>query len=324
MTTAISPAPRKMGEREQLILMALAESGPQTVKNLADLVGITPAQTYFSIYILEAAGKTERTGEFPARCFIPGRNLPAAELPPIGSVVTTIHDEAVTVVGHTAKKVKVRHPGGGTSARYPQHLRNEPAPAVVAPPMSERVSNWPNTGVSKRVGNEVLVSCSDCGEQRRFGGRMPANHVRINCERDGWTIDKKWKKARCPGCAEKDEQMNQQITAAAKRPSLRVLMSLLEEHYSTDTHQYDPGWSDEKVAQDADCSPTYVAELREREFGPLEDPRIADMRGAIVKAKADAKADADSIRALLADSERKWSARIDELGQKLVALQKPK
>ena len=269
---------------------------------------------------MEIAGETERTGEFPARCFIPKRVLP------VGTEVLTKHGQPAVVIGHTPKKVRVRHPGGGTSDRFAEHLtpadtnRNKAASAVVAQPMSERVSSWPNTGVTKRVGNEILVSCLGCSESTRFGGRMPAAQIRIQCERDGWTIDKKWKQARCPGCAGKEEQMNATIKAAAKRPSLRVLMSLLEEHYSTESNQYDVGWTDERIAKDADCSVVYVAEIREREFGPLEDPRIGDLRVAINRARSDAKAEAAEIRSLADDVDRKWAARLDELGTRLNSL----
>jgi hypothetical protein len=311
-------------EREELILMALREK-PTTVRDLAETIGVTVAQAYASVYALENAGKTERTGEFPARCFIPTRHLA------VGTDVLTKHGQPAVVVGHTDKKVRVRHPGGGTSDRYAEHLvpvtasGNEPGAATVAPTMSERVSNWPNTATTKRVGNEVLVTCSACSEAAvKFGGRMPAAQVRINCERDGWTIDKKWKRVQCPACAAKEEQMNKQITAAAKRPSLRVLMSLLEEHYSTDTNQYDADWTDERIAKDADCSVAYVAEIREREFGPLEDPRITDLRVAIKRARDDAKAEAAEIRSLADDVERKWTERIDDLGRRLAGLTRPK
>jgi hypothetical protein len=305
-------------EREELVIMAIRENGPTTVKDLAGLIGCTTAQAYVTIYALEDAGKTQRTDEFPARCFI---SKPDHE---VGAEVLTIHGEPVVVVGHTPKKVRVRHPGGGASARYSEHLRNAPESAAVAQAMSERVSNWPETGITKRVGNEIIVSCSGCTETARFGGRMPAAQIRIQCERDSWTIDKKWKQSRCKACAGKENQMNKAIPVPAKRPSLRVLMSLLEEHYCTEANQYDEGWTDERISKDADCSVAYVAEIREREFGPLEDPRIADLRVAINVARSDAKAEAAEIRSLADDVDRKWAARLDDLGTRLNALLKPR
>ncbi len=63
-----------LAERCELILMALGDQGPITVRDLAAEIGATPTQVYQAVYLLEHAGQVKRTREVPARCVLIERN----------------------------------------------------------------------------------------------------------------------------------------------------------------------------------------------------------------------------------------------------------
>lgn len=222
-----------------------------------------------------------------------------------------------------------------------RNARVEPA---VGDDVSERTPHWPDTAVTVRRHQGMAVLCSSCQTTREFDRRLPASKVRTDIERNGWSVDKKWKTARCPGCADKvgpSPVPAVPVIARGAGPDpkiMRLVFSLLEEHYDPETHQYDTGWTDERIAKDADCSVAFVAETREQGFGPLEDPRIADLRGLIAetrlsidKARAAAKTEADELRVLVRDSEARWSEtlagltkQLDDAGRRLAQLTGPK
>jgi hypothetical protein len=217
-----------------------------------------------------------------------------------------------------------------------------------------RVPGWPNTDVTKKAGRGITLSCSTCDVTKHWAITLPPAQIAIAVvDRLGWTIDKKWKVARCPECvriAARAEQpalpqpkvptdatpfpastpipettmTNSEASAKAAR---RAVYKALETHYDSKALAYSKDWTDERIAKDAGCPVAVVTQIREAEYGPLEDSRIGDLRAEIVKSRGLAKQEATDLRAKLSTvqaeivaSEKRWLDKIDGLGKQVAAL----
>jgi hypothetical protein len=216
------------------------------------------------------------------------------------------------------------------------------------------VPGWPNTGVTKQSGRWLTAKCTTCDTTKHWAITKPPANARVDLERAGWkNIDRKWKTARCPECvriAARAEQpalpqpkiptdaapfpastpipettmTNTDLAAKAAR---RAVYKALETHYDSKALAYTKDWTDERIAKDAGCPVAVVTQIREAEYGPLEDSRIGDLRAEIVKSRglakqeaADLRAKASGIQAEIVASEKRWLDKIDALGKQVAAL----
>jgi hypothetical protein len=180
--------------------------------------------------------------------------------------------------------------------------------------MSERVPNWPDTGCTASSNGGVLLSCKGCTASKRWPLAIAPAPARVWAERQGWQIDKKWREALCPTCAaaKKEQESKEAMTANAKKGTRRV-WALLEEHYNEDTKCYDPEWSDERISNESGLSIEVVATTRAEHFGPIEDPRITELR-------AEVEAQAAALQAARAELESLVRAEPDKLDKAIADL----
>ena len=67
---------------------------------------------------------------------------------------------------------------------------------------------------------------------------------------------------------------------------MRRVITLLNDHFDMATRRYDSGYSDEKIAKDAETSPDFVTTFRRSAYGELaEDPMISRLRDDVTALK---------------------------------------
>jgi len=76
---------------------------------------------------------------------------------------------------------------------------------------------------------------------------------------------------------------------AITRADKRVIITKLEDVYGSEETGYQSGWSDQRVAHDLNCPAGWVAQVREENFGPGDNPEIRAMRDEVRAAVAEMK-----------------------------------
>ena len=95
---------------------------------------------------------------------------------------------------------------------------------------------------------------------------------------------------------------------------MRRVITLLNDQFDMKTRLYREGWSDERVAKDAETSPDYVTTLRRSAYGELaEDPMITKARDDIGALKSLLETEIIKLRAT-------FEAQIKELDYKLARI----
>lgn len=164
-----------------------------------------------------------------------------------------------------------------------------------------------------------------CGQQGEILDRTPDGLAPALIERrfraKGWEVGKSEKHDFCPTCVETQRVERRQrrnrnrnndvnnVVALTPAPTLpqpeegnvvqataespremtkverRAVHAKLDEVYQDEEHGYRPGWSDAQVARDLSIPVAWVADERERAFGPVKDnPEIRDMLGRVMDA----------------------------------------
>ena len=111
------------------------------------------------------------------------------------------------------------------------------------------------------------------------------------------------------------------------RAERRIIQTKLEDVYQDEDHGYKPGWSDAAVARDLNVPVGWVAEERDRSFGPVKDnEEVRDMLDRVATKTAEAHAlieDVKKFRTELADVTKRGNellAKAMDLGKDLHGL----
>lgn len=192
--------------------------------------------------------------------------------------------------------------------------------------MSERVPNWPSTGTTSYT-DRLRIKCSSCQAVEDIGDTTlyPPSKARQVVERRGWRVSKKWKHAKCLECRRKraaEQAADDAMTNGTQSRGLRRTILLLEEHFDEQAKPYEAGWSDERIAKEIGMSEDFIAGVRENCYGPLEDPRIAELRELLTTARQQLDREVSEIEQMLKAVREDAARRIDELGTELAQLQR--
>lgn len=157
----------------------------------------------------------------------------------------------------------------------------------------------------------LFCAGESCGQQGEILDRTPDGLAPALIERrfrnKGWEVGKTEKHDFCPTCVEAQrverrqrrnrnrnndvsnvfpltpavtapqpqEGNDVQVTAESPREMTRaerrIIQTKLEDVYKDEEHGYKPGWSDSAVARDLNVPIAWVAEERDRSFGPAKD-----------------------------------------------------
>ena len=198
----------------------------------------------------------------------------------------------------------------------------------------EKIANWPDTGCSTKYRGGILVRCSEpgCAVEKRFKAALPAATVRAKTERCGWSIDGKWKTARCPehayaGASKKADAESEptDILDAASpgaRAGMKAIRCELDKHYDDQAQCYEVGWTDELVAETTGMAVTAVAKVREIFYGPAFDPRVAQLNGELLSARQDFDATVKSLRSMAEEAESEFVAQLDALNSEAARVER--
>lgn len=170
--------------------------------------------------------------------------------------------------------------------------------------------------------------CVACGDEHitRFKPMTDIARVKAAIEQEGWAFPRN--KPVCPTCiaaAKKARQMSNVTTKIeTANPKLqRKVFALLDDHFNEMTGFYEAGWSDKKVAETAQTSEQYVANLRNGAYRALaEDPAITAIRNEISDLENRSKALTDALMTTVDEIEKKIAAlnvRLDSFAMKKVS-----
>ena len=144
------------------------------------------------------------------------------------------------------------------------------------------------------------VTCGDCGKQAgMFNASINhAEQVLTHFRKQGWIFSHKVSPYCSTQCSRhaaqirKDERRDEEMkqpTQAVHTPVIgpnpkiaRRVITLLNEHFDTDKRLYHHGWSDERVAKEANASLEFVINYRKEAYAELaEDPVATKLRDDI-------------------------------------------
>lgn len=171
-----------------------------------------------------------------------------------------------------------------------------------------------------RAVTKWACKCSRCGVERvwSYGTGTGIPFMMKHLRASGWEHDR-----RGPVC---DTCVNAEKSKVTKPETLsnpklqRKVFALLDDHFDEDSRRYRPGWSDKKVADEAQTSVQFVEGLRRGAYGELaEDPAVTALRGEIEALSDEAKKSADMLMSVFGELEKKISdlnARVEGLAVK--------
>jgi hypothetical protein len=174
--------------------------------------------------------------------------------------------------------------------------------------MTERVPGWPTTDCTTKHAGGVLLHCStrSCSMQHHFREAVAAAKVRTWAGQQGWMIDKKWKEAVCPQCRQARDQerkVSDQSQQASKAE--KMTWALLFEHYDDEGCCYHEGWSDSAIAKKVGMSADFVAAIRDKHFGPAENPEVGQVLVELGEARSKLHRDMEDVERLAVELETK-------------------
>ena len=184
---------------------------------------------------------------------------------------------------------------------------------------AERVGvNLRRTTIGGRPVTRWGTTCSTCGKEQLWGwGQGTGVHFMLkNLDNAGWSRDRKGNIV-CDSCNEekKQEKRVSKIENIPNPKLQRKVFTLLEDHFDEERRLYRAGWSDKKVAAEAQTSEQYVAALRSGAFGELaEDPTITALRSELAGLREEAQKIADELMERMGKIEEKITtlhSRID-------------
>jgi hypothetical protein len=180
-----------------------------------------------------------------------------------------------------------------------------------------------------------MVTCSCCGKETSYFNATlsNANQLLNHFVRQGWTFNRKESQFCSTVCVrtdkikrqhekrEKDREMStaplNPVGAISPDPKItRRVIVALEEHFDDQRKLYREGWSDERVAKEAQASLEFVIKYRRDGYGELaEDPEYAKLRDDI---HAMDKLFMEQLKKL----ELSFAAQFNELSSRLARLSK--
>jgi hypothetical protein len=164
---------------------------------------------------------------------------------------------------------------------------------------------------------QIVCSACDHVETKGWGPRTSPEIMVRNFRRAGWTVGRGIRPL-CPSCSSNREAKEVKDTPlVGPSPKIaRRVFGLLDDHFDEETRRYRPGYSDERVAKEADTAIELVMRLRREAYGELaEDPKLTELRDELELAKLGfEEAYQEAMEQL-----RKLGGRVDELarGRKL-------
>lgn len=152
------------------------------------------------------------------------------------------------------------------------------------------------------------IGCGECnaGYSANWGPMQPINDMIRAMNRKGWSVDF-GRIPVCAGCVAKRKEMQAMAEKDQREPTENAVISkkvhtLLMSQFDDATGAYLAGYSDERVAKEADCSPEFVKKTRRGAYGELkEDPRLTQL-------KAELQALAAKCQRLIAELDARRSA----------------
>jgi hypothetical protein len=127
---------------------------------------------------------------------------------------------------------------------------------------------------------EIVCSACDYREAKGWGPRTSPAIMVHNFRRLGWTAGRGTKPL-CPSCSRRPEVKDQPVVGPSPKIARRVF-GLLDDHFDETTKRYRAGYSDERIAKEADTAIELVMRLRREAYGELaEDPKITELRDEI-------------------------------------------
>lgn len=133
--------------------------------------------------------------------------------------------------------------------------------------------------------------CSGCQAvvDKGWGPQTSPELMVRNMRKQGWRVGG-GASPLCPECrSSKPEESQMSKDAATSPPQVgpnpkiaRKIFGLLDESFDEATGRYRAGYSDERIAKEADTAIELVVRLRRGAYGELaEDPRVTDLRDEI-------------------------------------------
>lgn len=116
------------------------------------------------------------------------------------------------------------------------------------------------------------LACTTCpvvGE-RNLRQVMPPEQIDAKFRQAGWLLDPNI----CPACVTlrgKEKTDMTKPSASAIKAQARMF-TLLSQHFDGEAGRYAAGWSDAKVAEEADVAADFVAAFRVEAFGEIREP----------------------------------------------------
>lgn len=183
------------------------------------------------------------------------------------------------------------------------------------------------------TGNSTIArwacTCSKCGIEHVTSHKAFNTTPELlskTIQSQGWEYQRR--QLVCPTCiakAKEEKKMSNVTTKIeAANPKLqRKVFALLDDHFNETTGFYEVGWSDKKIAESAQTSEQYVANLRKGAYRDLaEDPAITALRGEIADLEARSKTLTDALMTTVDEIEKKIAAlntRLDGYAMKKVS-----
>jgi hypothetical protein len=117
----------------------------------------------------------------------------------------------------------------------------------------------------------ATVTCTVCSvaDDVRLRSVMPPAQIDQKFTQLGWALDPNV----CPACRSKpakEKPMTKPSPAAIQAQV--VMFTLLQTHFDADNGVYAAGWTDDKIAKQANLAVDTVAEFRRAGFGELKEP----------------------------------------------------
>lgn len=150
-----------------------------------------------------------------------------------------------------------------------------------------------NSVVSRNVvfhANAIDIPCSSCGEKEEYkfnGSRLPPDALVKKLQNKGWTG--LGKNPVCPTCNAKKKEApvaqspkltlvgdDMQNASPDAKKQHRKIMEALFSVFDDETHRYNSGYSDQRVADETGAPVNAVKKCREDYFGPLAVPAEAE------------------------------------------------
>jgi hypothetical protein len=169
------------------------------------------------------------------------------------------------------------------------------------------------------------VTCGHCGKDAdvfRSDVRQ-AQQILGHFTRTGWVLARRTSPYCSKECSKAEKAMSSQpnntkapaVPAIGPNPLImRRVITLLNDQFEMKTRLYREGWSDDRVAKEAETSPEFVITFRRSAYGELaEDPMITKLRDDVAALKSLLEQEVVNFRAT-------FEAQIKELDYKLARI----